>query len=157
VIQYVVLPVRSYSDLGELTYGTIGRYITALAVHTSLAGTVLVYLILLGELLHEIKYILYFSRGYLTLFCALLLCPIVLFFKTVKDVQWIGFVAAVTQFVAVSVRLPFIFYSLYKLIVILCIFASRSPIYPNFHFNTTTFNATTFATGGSVFSYVCAC
>lgn len=103
MIQWAVVPVRSYSDLGELCYGGIGRLVTTLAVHMSLAGVVLVYLILLGELLHEVKYIMYFSRGYLTLFCAVLLLPIILFFKTLREVKWIGLVAVLTQFIAAVV------------------------------------------------------
>lgn len=79
--------------------------VTSLSVHTSLAGTILVYLILLGDLLHEIKYVSWFSKGYLTLFCAIVLFPIILFFKTIKDITWIGVVSAIAQFIAIVVSI----------------------------------------------------
>lgn len=86
-------PISSYADLGqvsllvsfqfswvlwitfflEMSFGRVGRYITAFSVYFSLAGIVVVYLVLVGNLLHDLVPIA--PRGFWTLVSAAVVLP----------------------------------------------------------------------------------
>eukprot|EP01126_Amoeba_proteus_P015046 TRINITY_DN1668_c0_g2_i2.p1 TRINITY_DN1668_c0_g2~~TRINITY_DN1668_c0_g2_i2.p1 ORF type:complete len:360 (+),score=34.22 TRINITY_DN1668_c0_g2_i2:354-1433(+) len=95
------LPITSYGDVGEVTCGQLGRWITNISVYTSLVGVVIVYLILAGEMIQGVLAVLTIPTY--TLICGFFVFPLILWLQSMEDVVWLGIFAVITQLAALII------------------------------------------------------
>jgi amino acid permease len=93
----------TFSDIGEEAFGKLGRSISNFSIYVTLFGVVVLYFILIGQLLSGIFPC--FPHGFFTLAIGVVIIPIVMFVKSMKEAKWTSYFALSTTYVAAIVAM----------------------------------------------------
>jgi len=135
--------IKSFGDIGEDALGKPGRFLTNFSVYVTVVGIVIIYLILIGQMLSAIFPCL--SHGLFTIAIGVVMMPVAIFVKSMKEAAWMSIFALCTTYVAgiIAITLTTMFY----------LSDDYLPQQQKFGFHTEPANFETMAIGFSVFVF----
>jgi vesicular inhibitory amino acid transporter len=93
----------SFSDIGFAAFGKIGKAVSNFSIYVTLFGVVILYFILIGQLLSGVFPC--FSHGFFTVAIGVVIIPIVMFVKSMKEATWNSYFALSTTYVAAIIAM----------------------------------------------------
>jgi len=95
--------ISSFSDIAEVAFGKLGRAVSNFSIYVTLIGVIIIYLILIGQLLNGLFPC--FPHGFFTLAVGVIMMPIVVIIKSMKEAKWSSYFALSTTYIATILAL----------------------------------------------------
>jgi len=135
--------VHTYSDVGEQAIGLTGVIISQATVFVMMAGAGIIYLVLLGDLMHGIVDVV--PRGFWTLAFGLALTPLVIIMRTFGEVSWTSYLASGSSSIVA--------FMVFVMALVLYCRDDYHIVVQNNDIETQTFNLSKFAVGLNIFTF----